>query len=140
MHVTVVVALGTSDIALCSARDLTRPSVEETASLRGSHAGEGMDNTGLTLFWLFVGLTVASIMCSLVVVFFRRCILSLLPPRPSALVSSTSTSRATAPRMTRESDIADAGKEKSSTSPTDSIEAVEVQQPGGSVVIGVRLA
>lgn len=141
MLFTFSVALCLGSISLIAARDHPRPVAEETASLRGEHAGDGMDETGLALFWLFIGLTGASIVCSLLVLCLRQCILKLLPPRPTRPESSTASINSRTAASQAAADHNNPGSKTIEAHPREAefLRAVEVHQPGGTIVVGVPL-
>jgi len=142
MSATVSIFLYFGLTSLIAARDYQRPSSEDTASLSGDDAAEGIDEAGLALFWLFVGLTGASIMCSVLVLCLRHCILRLLPPRPTRPDSSTTSTNSRAAVSQAALHRVNSSAEKDNQSHPHEAEflgAVEVHQPGGSVVVGFPL-
>lgn len=96
-----------------------------------------MDNAGLTLFWLFIGLTTASIMCSIIVLCLRHCILKFIAERSDSQDSSSRQTELNARASQNGTDQMKSKEEECSHS--DFVEAVEVHQPGGSVVVGVLM-
>lgn len=125
-------------IAFVVAQDAPRQSAEDTVKLRGKHDVNTMDNAGLTLFWLFIGLTATSVMCSVLVICLRHCIRRCMD-RPS---TSADQAEFSSPPTELHAATHQQTQEAAKTTNDEGcdpafLEAVGVQQPGGSVVVGV---
>lgn len=123
-----------------SARDAPRPVADDTVS-HAQYEVETMDNAGLILFWIFIGLTAASLMCSIVVLCLRHCIMKFISRRSDSHGQADSSSWQTELHASTDQNGADRVKsKKEECGQADAVEAIEVRQPGGSVVVGVLMA
>lgn len=122
------------------ARQQPRPTAEDTVAL--NHTDTQAGETGvIVLFYVFVALTVASIMCSLLVLCLRHFVLKNTDSPESGTSQVTLTDRGQAP-----SPPADELPQHDSSAKLSDVgfapdagEAVQVQQPGGSVAVGIRV-